>query len=129
MSESSIALFAQFLKQTGAKAICIASWNTDNHEGIYLSELKEAFETLCEFPDDWLVGYAGKNGGDRWTHVIEPFLSITGVTGEHVTFDDAGWEYADQSKTVLIDGRLGFNYMDYEQGLTILKVNEEMDLE
>lgn len=74
------------------------------------------------------MGYAGKNGGDRWKYVIEPFLKITGFKGDYVAFDDAGFEYSDQNNAVLVDGRLGFNYMDYEKGLTILKIDEEMSL-
>lgn len=129
LSQSSIALFAKFLEQTNAKAICIASWNTDRHEGVFIHELKEAFEALSEFPDDWFLGCAGGGGGDRDVYTIKPFIKKLGFSGDFIAIDDSVFSYTDKSYAIKIDGRLGFNIHDYEKGLALFGINEDPDLE
>lgn len=127
LSHSSVALFAYFLKQTNSKAVCISSWNKHQKAELFIKELSEAFETISDFPDDWLLGISGLCGGDRWKHSIEPFIKEHNVQVPFVALDDAGWNYSDQSKAVLVDGRLGFNIIDYMKALKILNLKEELE--
>lgn len=128
LSHASIALFAAFLRQTGAGAVCISSWNTDRYNGLFIKELQEAFETISEFPDDWFLGYVGCTGGDRWSHSIKPFIKETGFTGKFVALDDGGFEYSDKDNVVIVNGQLGFNIIDYKKALSILSIDEKIKL-
>jgi hypothetical protein len=129
LSQSSIALFACFLRQTGAKAVCISSWNTERYNGIFLKELKEAFEAVSDFPENWFLGCAGGSGGDRYTYTIIPFLSETEFNGDYIAIDDGAFEYKEQKRTIGVDGKIGFNIHDYEKGLALFDIKEKPNLE
>lgn len=62
LNHTSIALFANLLRQTNSKAFCISSWNTKGHNispNLYIQQLQEAFQSIYEyFPDNWLLGYS-----------------------------------------------------------------------
>jgi hypothetical protein len=126
LSSSCLALFANFLRQTGAKAVCISSWNTMRCDGVYLKELQEAFESISEFPSDWLLGFTGCGGGDRWEYTIKPFLEEYDFTGSYVAIDDRASEYSNQSKAVSVDPRTGFSYREYEACLSLFGIKEGM---
>lgn len=130
LSQSSIALFANMLAQTGAKAVCISSWNTNRYDGIFLKEFQEAFESVSDnFPEDWFLGYAGGSGGDRHKYTIAPFLKETNFKGDYIALDDGAKHYSDQKRAVEVDGKLGFNFYDYEKALQLFGIDEEVKLE
>jgi hypothetical protein len=119
---SSLALFACLLRQTGAKAVCISSWNTDDVG--YVAELKAAFERFADFPDGWLLGYSGGCGGQRDITAIKPFMEETGFDGEYIALDDGAFEYLDQSRAIIVDGRLGFTIYDYQKALALFSITD-----
>jgi hypothetical protein len=127
LTHSCIALFASFLKQTNSKAVCISAWNYSPEPELYTKELSEAFEGISDFPQDWLLGYAGGGGGDRWRSAIKPFLDKYNFGVPHVALDDGGFEYSNQDNVVIIDGKLGFNYYDYLKALKILNLKVELE--
>ena len=129
LSSSCLALFANFLRQTGAKAVCISSWNTDRHDGIFLKELQEAFESISEFPNDWLLGFTGCCGGDRWKYTIEPFLKEYDFTGAYLAIDDRVIEYSNTSRAVQVDPRSGFSFREYEECLKLFGISEGLSYE
>ena len=82
LNHSSIALFANFLRQTNSKAVCISSWNIRGmmykDSELYMKELQESFESICSyFPNSWLLGFSGGGGGDRFVNSIIPFIKKT----------------------------------------------------
>ena len=122
LDPSSLALFSRLLRQTGAKAVCISSWNTDDNR--YLSELKSAFEAFVVFPDDWLLGCTGGGGGQRDHHAIKPFVLKSGFQGEYIALDDGAHHYIDQSRAIKVDGSLGFTIYDYKKALGLFGITE-----
>jgi hypothetical protein len=127
LSHSCIALFAGLLAQTGAKAVCVSSWNRSSKAELYVKELQQAFETMGEFPEDWLLGFSGCGGGDRYEHSMLPLIKEIKFKGEYVALDDGGFEYSNQENVIIVDGRLGFNFYDYEKALKVLKVDERVN--
>ncbi|MCF2901142.1 hypothetical protein L1267_12145 [Pseudoalteromonas sp. OFAV1] len=124
LSSSCLALFANFLAQTGARAVCVSSWNCVRHDGIYLQELQQAFETISEFPKDWLLGFSGVGGGDRWKWSITPFLLETGFKGDLIAIDDKACDYSNQNIAIKVDSLIGFSYREYEKGLSRFGIDE-----
>lgn len=128
LTHSCIALFSLFLRQTNSKAICISSWNNNENPELYIKELTEAFEGISDFPQDWLLGFIGGSGGDRFSTDINPFIKNLNIKKPYVILDDGGFTYSKKENVVIVDGRLGFNIYDYEKALNILKIKEEPDL-
>jgi hypothetical protein len=131
LSYTAVGLFANLLKQTNAKAVCVSSWNINNFKSEsneeYLSELKEAFETISsEFPEDWLLGFSGAGGGDRHIYSVLPFIEETQFTGLYSAIDDGAFEYSDQSYTVQVNGRNALTYEDYIKVLEIFKMEKKL---
>ena len=129
VNHTCIALFANLLRQTNSKAVCVSSWNMKgrNKPELYLKQLEEAFQAIySDFPNDWFLGFSGSGGGDRTTYSINPFLEETGFKGKYIAIDDGGFEYADQSYVVQVISRNGFNHNDYQKALQLFGINEDV---
>ena len=116
LSVLSVNLFASFLNQYNAKAVCVSSWNIKGHDDPeeYLNQLKTAFESLSEeFPKEWLLGFSGGSGGDRHNYSILPFIEKTNFQGKYIAIDDGAFEYSDQSYTIQVNGQHGFSREDF----------------
>lgn len=131
LNHTSIALFANLLRQTNSKAVCISSWNIKGHNispNLYIQQLQEAFQSIYEyFPDNWLLGYS-YGEIDRNISAIQPFIEKTHFDGKYITLDDGGFQYLDQSLTVIVNSRNGFNHQDYEKALKLFNIKEEVKL-
>lgn len=61
LNHISVALFANLLRQSNSKAVCISSWNVRGSgicPDLYFQQLKESFESIYQyFPENWLLGY------------------------------------------------------------------------
>ena len=129
LNQTSLALFACFLKQTNSKAVCVSSWNTTNSEiaDLYFKELKESFESISSlFADNWLLGFSGGGGGDRHTFSIVPFLEETNFKGKYIAIDDGGICYTDKSYCVIVNGQTAFHCKEYLEGLKLFGLKEEI---
>lgn len=129
LNQTSLALFACFLRQTNSKAVCVSSWNTTRPEiaHLYFKELKESFEVFSSlFPDNWLLGFSGCGGGDRHTHSIIPFLKETNFKEKYIAIDDSGISYKDHSYCVIVDGKTAFHCKEYLEGLKLFGLEEEI---
>ncbi len=131
LNHISVALFANLLRQSNSKAVCISSWNVRGSgicPDLYFQQLKESFESIYQyFPENWLLGYSSGEV-DRNVSAIKPFLEKTNFKGKHIAIDDGGFQYLDQSLTVIVKSRNGFDHQDYEKALKLFNINEKVKL-